>query len=209
MFEERPILMNGTMVRATLAGTKSQTRRMVKHGMASGRSEAFQKTQAFQDDLMPGCPHGKPGDRLWVRETWRGVVGINPPGAMPEYGVARYIPDQEHCRRVEYAATQECDSEPWRPSIHMPRWASRIVLEITDLRIERLQDISDADIEAEGINMEALAEAQERYEVVAKDGNASGRPTLRGAWRDLWESTGGDWDANPWLWAISFRRVTP
>ena len=69
--KERPILMNGAMVRATLAGTKSQTLRVVKHGMASGRSEAFQKTQAFQDELAPGCPYGQPGDRLWVRETWR------------------------------------------------------------------------------------------------------------------------------------------
>ena len=91
----------------------------------------------------------------------------------------------------------------------MPRWASRILLEIVLVRVERLQDISDADIEAEGIDMDALDEAQDRYDTIAKDGNASGRATMRTAWRELWESTGGDWDSNPWLWVIEFKRVTP
>ena len=90
----------------------------------------------------------------------------------------------------------------------MPRWASRIMLEIVSVRVERLQDISDADITAEGIDMEALAESQDRYDIVCKGSGASGRATERTAWRDLWESTGGDWEANPWCWAITFKWVT-
>ncbi|QKY11641.1 hypothetical protein [Janthinobacterium lividum] len=160
------------------------------------------------------CPYGQPGDRIWVRETFG------------------YVSPDEHQRphsecNIEYRAdlepdctdrpcswpVGECAGDParprWRPSIHMPRAASRILLEIVSVRVERLQDISDADIVAEGIDMDALAEAQDRYDAIAKNGNASGRLTLRTAWRDLWESTGGDWHSNPWLWVIEFKRVTP
>ena len=91
----------------------------------------------------------------------------------------------------------------------MPRAASRILLEITGVRVERLQDISDKEIEAEGIDLDALAEGQDRYDMCHAGSGADGRPTLRNAWRELWESTGGDWDANPWVWVVSFKRVTP
>ncbi|OEZ91524.1 hypothetical protein [Duganella phyllosphaerae] len=210
MSNERPILMNGAMVRATLDGSKTQTRRIMKpqpevrpssdgqHWWPSNLAQSMMSVEQFQqhpgifDDL---CPHGRPGDRLWVREAFARTAVCQAPGQ-------EWVVYREGDNRTDYGG-------PWKPSIHMPRSASRIMLEITGVRIERLQDISDSDIEAEGIDMVALAEAQERYDVVAKDGNASGRPTLRSAWRDLWESTGGDWDANPWLWAISFLRVKP
>lgn len=228
MSKEHPILMNGAMVRAMLAGTKSQTRRVVRlpHKNALGQwepttiggelggltvsGEEIPAQGAIWHTRTGDClvsPYGQPGDRLWVRETWRTDATLD-----------RRAPSDFHGWPVKYDADGTVLSHgahfgntdgKTRVSIHMPRWASRILLEITGVRIERLQDISDADIEAEGIDMVALAEAQERYDVIAKDGNASGRPTLRSAWRDLWESTGGDWDANPWLWAISFKRVTP
>lgn len=211
MSKERPILFNAPMVRALLDGSKTQTRRVMKPqpepvphrpGDYQWPCNAFQSMVSVADTRAPdahgmagdACPHGGHGDRLWVRETW---------APHPDF------PETVH--RAVYRADRECeyDVERWRPSIHMPRWAGRILLEIVSVRIERLQDISDADIEAEGIDMDALAEAQDRYDAIAKDGNASGHATLRTAWRELWESTGGDWDANPWCWAITFKRVTP
>ena len=211
MSKERPILMNGAMVRAVLDGSKTQTRRVMKPqpepsphrpGAYQWPCDAFQSMVSVADTRAPGahgiagdaCPHGGHGDRLWVRETW---------APHPDF--------PETVRRAVYRADRECehDVERWRPSIHMPRWASRIQLEIVSVRVERLQDISDADIVAEGIDMEALAESQDRYDIVCKGSGASGRATERTAWRELWESTGGDWDANPWCWAITFKRVAP
>lgn len=229
--KERPILMNGAMVRAVLDGSKTQTRRIMKPqpepvphrpGDYQWPCNAFQSMVSVGDTRAPGadgmagdaCPHGGHGDHLWVRETFG------------------YVSPDEHQRplsecSIEYRAdlpagstdrpggwpASECVGDParprWKPSIHMPRPASRILLEIVSVRVERLQDIRDADIEAEGIDIDALAEAQERYDTIAKDGNASGRATLRTAWRNLWESTGGDWDSNPWLWVIEFNRVAP
>ena len=204
--KERPILMNGAMVRAVLDGSKTQTRRLMKpqpvpipgepgkHWWPSNAAQSmmrvedgFQKHPGIFDDA---CPHGQPGDRIWVRETFADIG----------------------CR-LTYRADEDdgahCKVKRWIPSIHMPCADSRILLQIVSVRVERLQDISDADIVAEGIDMEALAESQDRYDIVCKGSGASGRATERSAWRDLWESTGGDWEANPWCWAITFKRVAP
>ena len=203
--KERPILFSAPMVRALLDGTKTQTRRVVKPQppahMQTARNLGDGNWQFVNDVHMLAdaastwrCPYGQPGDRLWVREKWRGVVNIAPPGSY-EYAVAHHIPDQEHCRRVEYAATQQADTDPWRPSIHMPRWASRITLEITGVRVDRLQDISEADAAAEGVSAKHTADAN--Y-------------TAREAYAVLWESINGpgSWDENPWVWVVEFKRVT-
>lgn len=218
--KERPMLFSGPMVRALLDGSKTQTRRVVKYSIkgpsepmdtfdwydksgkwvgAHGRGYPFKKTNAA---LL--CPYGQPGRQLWVRETWRGVVNIAPPGHY-KYAVARYIPDREHCRRVEYAATQAADGEPWRPSIHMPRWASRITLEITGVRVERLQDISEADAIAEGIVSQPYHEGR----FLSEHRPSISYPSACAAYRDLWEAINGpgSWDANPWVWAVGFKRV--
>lgn len=210
--KERPILFSGPMVRALLDGSKTQTRRVVRKQfgaeavpveMCAETDEGWQTTGhsgRWWDDVgglaedAITCPFGVPGDRLWVRETWRGVVEINPPGKSLELGVARYVPDQDYCRRVEYQATQGRDSEPWRPSIHMPRWASRITLEVTGVRVERLHDITDADALAEGVdrtNSSITGYARERF--------------VR-----LWTSINGNesWAADPWVWVVEFKRVT-
>ena len=153
------------------------------------------------------CPYGKPGDRLWVRETWQADAQVDyvAPRELSHGEPIRYPADwdfrQTGCAMIKPGKI--------RPSIHMPRWASRILLEITDVRVERLQDISDAEIEREGIDLDALADGQDRYDMCHAGSGADGRPTLRTAWRHLWESTGGDWDANPWVWVVEFKRVDP
>ena len=226
------------MVRATLSGQKTVTRRAIKvqpHIDASGNfcvgSSNYGQdicgkpvTKHFINDC---CPYGKPGDRLWVRETW-GVISHT----WDEHGnMVDWVPDRPatpirelpfgrgyysgHAIYAadgpnEWAGDDDGGGEPrsaWHPSIHMPKAVSRILLEVTDARVERLQDISDKEIEAEGIDLDALAEGQDRYDMCHAGSGADGRPTLRPAWRDLWESTGGDWDANPWVWAITFRSV--
>ncbi len=215
--KDRPILFSGAMVRALLDGSKTQTRRVVNmppswdcfvcadwgDGWWPYRSDDGESPNYDNNEIPMRCPYGQPGERLWVRETWRGVVEIGPPGAPIEHGVARYVPDQQHCRRVEYAATQDKDGEPWRPSIHMPRWASRILLEIVSVRVERLNDCGEADARAEGVTIEDRHMA----------GYCAGQflpPSIR-AYRDLWESINGagSWDANPWVWVVEFKRVAP
>jgi hypothetical protein len=131
------------------------------------------------------CPYGQPEDRLWVRERWA------------------YHPDfPDLARRAIYRADPECehDADRWRPSIHMPRWASRISLEITGVRVERLQSISERDSRAEGVTIEPHHSR----------GYCAGEflpPEMR-AYRDLWETINGpgSWEANPWVWVIEFRR---
>lgn len=192
--KERPILFSAPMVRALLAGTKTQTRRVVKGvqpwGSRNGRPEwAIVGTE-------PRCPYGQPGDRLWVRETWQAVNGDDR---------ARHIVTHPRPNRgwIEYAATPRLD-EPaykWRPSIHMPRWASRITLEVTEVRAERLQDISEADALAEGVNVHPDHHGKPRTSIYS--------PVQ--AYADLWDQINGagSWDTNPWVWAVSFKVVKP
>lgn len=199
---ERPIRFNGAMVRAILSGAKTQTRRAIKdqptlptehwqqcrgRWMGTGTSRAtggIHQTWGWAE-----CPFGQPGDRLWVRETTvkveeHGYVGpvyaaSDEGRTILNYGLA---PDPDDCIEVEPEELR------LRPSIHMPRSMCRLVLEITAVRVERLQAISEADAEAEGTNP-----------VAAKV------PTHRDAFRYLWGDTGGDWESNPWVWVIGFR----
>ncbi|HEJ2021040.1 TPA: hypothetical protein SLV80_001207 [Pseudomonas aeruginosa] len=193
---ERPILFNDQMVRAILDGRKTVTRRIVKpqpslptthwwpsngrgpQWMADGPSEATGGTR--QTWGWKECPFGKPGDRLWVRETFADIG----------------------CRltfRADLEDGAHCSVTRWTPSLHMPRWASRILLEITAVRVERLQDISDDQAIAEGIDTHPTG----FY--------GNGCITAGGAFLELWESINGDgkWAANPWVWVIEFKRVAP
>ncbi|OAE15498.1 morphogenetic protein [Pseudomonas brenneri] len=231
--KERPILFSAPMVRAILEGRKTVTRRAIKvqpHIDASGNfcvgrsnygQDGYGKpvTKHFVNGC---CPYGKTGDRLWVRETFallgnedgccidwqdnlvkgdeRGAARIYrascPPG---DYGLnqipakAEWKPDTE---AMEYDGA-------WRPSIHMPRWASRILLEITEVRVERLQDISYEQAAAEGIHRGPLREW-----CASDEGGACHKYPVP-AFRDLWQSVGGNWDSNPWVWVVEFKRVTP
>lgn len=222
---EIPLLMNGPMVRATLAGHKTNTRREIIRLGGFGKITQFGRSNTpgydwhFRDSamrwhdlshaqLLKACPYGQVGACLWVRETWRGVVEISHPDAPLKYGVARYVPDQKYCRRVEYAATQAHDGEPWRPNIHMPRWACRILLEVTGVRVERLQDISEADCWAEGIEeVDGSLDDLKIIELAKRMGRCvdDAAPTFAALWESI--SGPGSWDANPLVWVIEFRRA--
>ncbi|CUR95145.1 hypothetical protein [Salmonella enterica] len=176
---------------------------------------------------MFGCPYGEVGDRIWVRETWSDVNLDGAPAVayraddevydlmedeslLDEGGSFNYQ-DPRVCKYQFAAWHSDLISGiegNWRPSIHMPRWASRITLDITDVRVERLNGISETDAEAEGIDMEALFDSQDCYDCIA-DHNMTGRPTAKGAFKYLWESIYGEegWKSNPWVWVIEFKRV--
>lgn len=214
--KERPILFSAPMVRAILDGRKTQTRRTVKiqHPLdlpnyyATGRTlcELENQPGAFmefrhtsQDEVgftgspaafLLRCPYGQPRDRLWARETHYLVRAQGrPDGHVIEID---YKADPEHPIRM-------CPQK-WRPSIHMPRWASRILLEIVSVRVERVQDISEEDAASEGAPCElgrlegAILGAQASY---------------RKGFIRLWESINGEgsWDENPWVWVIEFKRI--
>jgi hypothetical protein len=201
---ERPIIFSGEEVRAILADRKTQDRRLVKpHHMATVDADRF--------PILALCPYGSPGDRLWVRETCR-AEAIGDEGLC---GV-RYVADGQF---MPIANTREA-SDRWVqlywyrgregatvPAIHMPRWASRITLEITGVRVERLQDISEDDIIDEGTAVRVksrLPPVQQcgEYDVLDIDPVAE--------FAEQWESIygPGSWDANRWVWVIEFERVT-
>lgn len=213
--KERPILFSGAMVRAILEGRKTQTRRVVKPTQSTPkvaplRMEPWIIDGEWQEDDnglpcwagfhpdYPGeakwftCPYGQPGDRLWVRETWSKET-------------------IDSTERIVYRAdiANGHNFIGWRPSIHMPRAYSRITLEITDVRAERVQEISEADAKAEG----ALQEF--RTVVMRPDGGPDYHLPLsyRAGFANLWDSInakrGYGWDSNPWVWVIGFRRVQP
>jgi len=196
--KERPILFNAPMVRALLAGTKTQTRRIVKpqpemngrwmewrngkgvliteqntawHPFDKGFRRAVSEYPHF-------CPYGQPGDRLWVRETF----------ALPDRradNLPAWVYAADYADRPQHA---------WKPSIHMPRTASRITLEITGIRVERLQDISEADAIAEGCENSL---------------HLPGGRFARENYAHLWWTIHGDesWEANPWVWVVEFKRL--
>ncbi|WP_062117248.1 hypothetical protein [Collimonas pratensis] len=203
--KERPILFTGAMVRALLDDRKVQNRRiinpqpqMVTDGAIlpwEGKPVALM--QLLQQTKRP-CPFGQPGDRHWVRETWAA------------FDADWRHPGKPHDLRdgpwpnIAYQADGTLPSGAtglWRPSIHMPRWASRIQLEVTAVRVEQLRCIKESDAQAEGVTIE------DRH----MNGYCAGEcypPAIR-AYRELWGSLygGGSWDANPWVWVVEFRRV--
>lgn len=191
--KERPILFSAPMVRAILAGTKTQTRRVVRGpieylGPSGGQDDLSSWGWFFDGEEQHGymvlargmnerfdngcisipCPYGVPGDRLWVRETWRGEG----PGS------------------VKYRADgDDVGSLKWRPSIFMPRWASRIDLEVTEVRVQRVQEITREDAIAEGVTTHDVF-----------------------GFMRLWDSINGKrapWASYPWVWALTFKRVRP
>ena len=189
---ERPILFSAPMVRALLDGRKTQTRRIIKRTALEWLEEGFTPEFVAEPGNAAICPFGKPGDRLWVREAWSA-----------EWSWRHEKPrDIIPAAPIWYWADGDPAERDWtrpKPSIHMPRWASRITLEVTEVRVERLQDISEADATAEGSKEPSLV------------------PIIGACWSErdayakLWEHINGpgSWDANPWVWAVSFKVITP
>lgn len=205
LISDRPILFSAPMVRAILEGRKTVTRREVKKRaaldcLAAGFEPAFL--------ALPGnadlCPYGKPGDRLWVRETFAFADKSGSHDAAPDDHWRPARPGMEpEIYRCWYRASDGHTADGfWKPSIHMPRWASRILLEITDVRVERLQDISEEQALAEGI-----AKNQDGGYQVENGKHYFASPV--DSFASLWSSVGGEWGANPWVWVVEFKRVTP
>lgn len=249
--KERPILFQGAMVRAILADLKLQTRRLVKASAPSEATSAgvfFAPGKAYDAEWnwLSGdprdcdswcsigdafrCPYGQPGDRLWVREAfihepadycWEASVSIPCRPASTVY-------------RADFPDSKP--GEGWKPSIHMPRALCRLVLEIADVRVERLQDISEADADAEGCDrlhddepgFVYRDEGNPDWNICPRcggtrqytefSGNGGALPgtdcgqcdTYAKRYRHLWESINGadSWASNPWVWVVEFRRVT-
>lgn len=208
---ERPILFSAPMVRAILEGRKTQTRRVMKHQPQRvvvpgiGPMLAIQQPRGndrwlwpnARNEVVASCPYGVPGDRLWVRETFI----HEPADYCREASVS--IP----CRpalTVYRADVEDPREGRWTPSIHMPRALSRIDLEVTGVRVERLQDISENDALAEGADGPHPASWH-------PDAPEVGPESYRLGFRELWESINGagSWEANPWVWVVEFRRIKP
>lgn len=198
---ERPILFSGPMVRALLQGRKTQTRRVVKR-------EHLPFVENLQRGFLEGrwndrpLPYGKPGDRLWVRETW--AVGMCADTLAPrELSPRTWL---QANGGLWYPANDAQPTSPISPrgktrvSIHMPRWASRITLEIVSVRVERLNSISEEDAKAEGIEVDSCGHAIRPDDDVNWGGTVS-------AFCELWESINGQdsWGKNPWVWVIEFK----
>ncbi|RPY68041.1 hypothetical protein IPC665_24780 [Pseudomonas aeruginosa] len=203
---ERPILFNDQMVRAILEGRKTVTRRVVKPqpdflGSMVDPNTPFKTLDAGLHARIT-CPYGEPGDRLWVRETW-GLQVRSYGGGAGEFIVYRATnPDAIYCKSSE---GREYPVK-WKPSIHMRRHSSRILLEITAVRVERLQDISEEQALAEGVRGEPCDHTRQACADIGCWGD-----TAKGAFGFLWESLKGEgsWAANPWVWVVEFKRVTP
>lgn len=203
---ERPILMSAPMVLATLEDRKSQTRRVVKHQPFYDQGSLLfhmkgSKWQSGSIGAAAFCPYGKPGDRLYVREKFKRL------GFDASAGLRVLCGYQDSSERwVQVPSRDDVFLKPnWIPSIHMPRWASRITLEITDVRVQRLQDISEEDAIAEGIYRPGI-EIETGWTF---DGHRYGYAFAASAYRELWNEINGigSWDANPWVWALTFKRV--
>lgn len=199
--KERPILFSGPMVQAILDGRKTQTRRIVnpqpfhyegepcqwynptkidRHGEEYPSEEVF---GFFDEETGWPCKYGGPGDRLWVKETFMPMPHLN--------------------AKAFYRASDGLVGGKWKPSIFMPRNLSRITLEIAEVRVERLNDISEVDILSEGVTVDKVAQWC--------NVPWSSLPTLHHAFQCLWNSINGEasWDLNPWVWVLTFKRIQP
>ena len=199
----KPILFNTEMARAILDGRKTQTRRLIKPAALGLR---------YEDSAPAIKPPVEPGDILWVRETWKqATTGTAGPGLIDLFLYKADDPQDTTGMMVE---------ERWHPSIHMPRRAARIFLEVKAIRAERLKDITEADVQAEGTDMDAWYEYDEWQHQVGDGCVSEGIPvkfeTMRGFFgHTVWDTTMQSreqyekygWDANPWVWVIEFERI--
>lgn len=225
--KSRPILFSGEMVRAILDGRKTETRRVVKGVDHSPGAGDVEQNDEFDDEwyqwiegdpsLSFHCPYGQRGDRLWVRETWAvsSIYDDTKPRDVPRCG-------------VRYPATFATKGLKNRPSIFMPRWASRITLEVTGVRVERLQVISNKDVLAEG--WLSLAPGESVGDITNETSspvfglpswtsdsfhhgmnpsawNCSAQQSFRYGWDQINAERGHSWKSNPWVWVVEFKQI--
>jgi hypothetical protein len=199
---DHPIIFNGAMVRAILDGRKTMTRRVCiprhhdrkpcEHYTPDGEgNDVIMSRHCEHGSEGRSCPYGGPGDRLWVRETWARCV--HSPDCTGRY----FRADGEH--------NDGAKIDRWRPSIHMPRWASRLTLEVVAVRVERVRDITEDDARAEGAEL-VLKDGRAIRDIDGGDGW-----DYRLAFSELWDSInakrGYGWAVNPFVWVVTFRRV--
>ncbi|MDV1206753.1 hypothetical protein RZR75_20625 [Enterobacter hormaechei] len=217
---ERGMIFNSEMVRAILDDRKTQTRRIIKD-CTVGRDPISKFIQigkkfigCYPEDvpelIRECCPYGVPGDRIWVRETFQGPL-------FDFEQMEAYQEDSSKFKKPEFCV-YKADGKPapeffdaddnlhcgWRPSIHMPRWASRITLEITGVRVEQLKSISEEEARSEGV-----ARLREGFWKHYQPGWTQHQLSARGSFATLWDSIYGfgDWDRNPWVWVVEFKRI--
>jgi len=230
--DEHPILFNGEMVRAILTGTKTQTRRPIMppgdqnrgsvylpyddRGDVPDKYAVFGAIATNESESNFGVefkgPLGAPGDTLWVRETFRATGAWCGPTSGNRILYRADSAEREFVRPGGPTYHVARLTDPWRPSTHMPRWASRITLAVTSVRVERVQDISPDDCEEEGIQGKTIpspVRGQPYGEYTNGDGLIYPEPRL--AYEVLWDDIYADrnlgWDDNPWVWAVTFERV--
>ncbi|HBT1760751.1 hypothetical protein [Klebsiella pneumoniae] len=210
--KERGMIFNGEMVRAILDGRKTQTRRPIKWKQTRfteiGEREDGSKWPWSEDaehacDFWHPCPFGAVGDRIWVREKWNKYGGL-----------LTYRADHDW---IDDMRKETVCTAKWVPSIHMPRWASRILLEITDVRVERLNAISPEDAESEGLEctnftgfgdepgLPSYPEPDVYFDPLKKQWKEYPPEAFAGLWESIYGE--GSWQANPWVWVIEFKRV--
>lgn len=212
--KERPIIFNYEMVRAILEGRKTQTRRPVKpqpkYKIVPCSQVKTGWAETTTDDHLWDCtcslpsgpvtvtsPYGKPGDRLWVRETWIEGHEALEDGTLDWNNDKVWYRATDDLERWQDASSDFAKNVPWRPSIHMPRRVSRITLEITDVRVEKIKDISEEDAFQELGIVHA-------FHPVAIMGPIK---PFKELWDSIYASKNLDWEANPWVWVYEFRRV--
>ena len=226
--KETGLMFKAPLVRAILSGQKTQTRRIakdVKHPDWGNLYTPSVLAREPQHTIDAACPYGGPGDRIYVRETWADLIAVSPSSDEPvaigpgerlietptswtdDKGRTRWNYDGQVIAYRANSNVEFCDGDGfsgefadksdmprWRPSIHMPKEFARIWLEITGVRVERLLSITEADAKAEG--------------AVLKNSPAAHLTSYRRGFQELWESTGGDWPANPWVWVIDFKTIS-
>lgn len=200
---ERPILFSGPMVKAILDGRKTQTRRVMKPAPESRENTSvpghfgtffhgwnLDHPDVLSRDIWNYCPYGEPGHTMWVRETFA-YVGTSDPG----YLLYRASDYDEQCQKHDFdpSTIPDISDVKWKPSIHMPKVACRLFLRIKDIRVERLQDIGDEDVAAEGETPHPMNEPAVMFQKLWDSINAKKHP----------------WESNPWVWVVEFSIGTP
>jgi len=206
---EHPILFSAPMVRAILEGKKTQTRRVIKPQPKCPSLLFYVDDREWRDGdgTHLKCPYGVPGDQLWVREAWARSQRLD---RLPPRKLEFLTANPDFPKSTIYYRADSCDGinplrGKWRPSIHMPRWASRLTLEVAGVRVERLQNITEEDVFAEGCNLHH-----------PPDPNVLPTPEEYGSWHiplfvNLWNSLnakrGFGWETNPWVWVVTFKEI--